>query len=161
MNKFDAKRWQKEINYWLDGGDLWYFDDVSGWLLRTGNLAFTQTSDTSYVIGDSHLKARQADALGEPVQFKSPGKWLDVKDKPSWHQNDTYRPKPKEWYDNIPKDGILCWVWDSEGVPVKRSVWIVRKADHSQPIPFEAVTGATWRYARPVKPEECYRQEED
>jgi len=59
--------------------------------------------------------------------------------------------KQSKWYDNIPKKGIICWVWDIEG-SVKDLTVII---DYSNGLFLSAENG--WKFAEPVKPEECYK----
>jgi len=156
MTRKHAKKWIKEIKFWANGGTLWWYSPNVGWFEYMGDLLL---DNHIYVMGDKHFRARKAFALGKPIQAQHyDGLWSDiVENRVCWDDNIKYRPKPKEWFDDIPKEGILCWVWDSERVPIERSVSIICKNKTVQNIPFESVTGATWRFATPIKPEECYQ----
>lgn len=60
---------------------------------------------------------------------------------------------PKEWYDDIPSDGILCWATnENRTIPV-----IITNYKHSDKRPFK---GGPLEYetAVPISPEECYQQ---
>ena len=58
-----------------------------------------------------------------------------------------YLPEPK-WYENIPEQGVLCWVWDDEEEPVIDKIVKYEKASLSH-----RFTGKNedWMFARPVK----------
>ena len=62
--------------------------------------------------------------------------------------------KPKEWYEQIPEEGILCWVSD-ENEDTKQNVDVIKIKDT---FGFHSDTD-TWIYAIPVKPEECWQGE--
>ncbi len=156
MTKENAKKWAKEIEFWANGGTLWGFTPEEGWFEYTIALVF---NEDIYIMEDQHFESRKAFALGEPIEYNMEASnlgWSPVL-SPIWYNHLIYRPKPKEWFDDIPKEGILCWVWDSEGVPIKRAISVICKNKTVQNIPFESVTGATWRFATPIKPEECYQ----
>ena len=55
--------------------------------------------------------------------------------------------KPK-WYENIPEQGVLCWVWDDEEEPVIDKIVKYEKASL-----YHRFTGKNedWLFARPVK----------
>lgn len=64
---------------------------------------------------------------------------------------------PKKWYDNIPIEGILCWVWDGKYEnPKTLVVQVVMLHDNRGYVDSENVE---WDNAEPVKPEECYHED--
>ena len=94
-----------------------------------------------------HADLIHAWAEGAEIQImKSPEKWRTVK-SPSFLSSIEYRIKPKEpeWWENMPKHGVLCWVSDVNESP---------NSDH----PVDIITssalktnyGAYWRYATPL-----------
>jgi len=152
MNREQAKKWLPEIAHWANGGDLWGCVDNEWYIIEAANMSFT---NKIYVIEDKHFEARKAFALGEPIEQQSRSfTWFD-NSSPDW-SGDKYRPKIKEWHDNIPKEGVLCWVWDSDGnekfgakiVTSHRSKWQFR---------FQTIDNSGWKHAKPVKTEECWK----
>ena len=67
-----------------------------------------------------------------------------------------YTP-PKEWYEEIPEGGVLCWVSDTDSTE-KCLVRRVHLYDKSEQYPYTAVS--CWRYATPILPEECLQPKE-
>lgn len=62
-----------------------------------------------------HCEVIKAWADGAQIQYKDheSGRWEDI-DYPAWHDATQHRikPKPLEWYEQIPSHGVLCWVDD-------------------------------------------------
>jgi hypothetical protein len=58
--------------------------------------------------------------------------------------------KEPKWYDNIPKEGVLCKLWSAVTVVV---YCIVIKYESNK---FITTLGCSFENAVPVKPEECY-----
>ena len=94
------KKWKKEVNWWMDGGSLWYYDTkLREWHKHAAddNLTFYLDAPTSYVIGDKHVEARKAFALGKIIEFKVVS--ADVKNwvptgMPDWEDKYVYRERP-------------------------------------------------------------------
>lgn len=64
--------------------------------------------------------------------------------------------KPKHWFDNIPEEGIICWVWDSH--EVIKTLQVIHEFNPEGTWPFyDRGADCGWQYAQPVKPEECYQ----
>lgn len=82
--------------------------------------------------------------------FRNNGSFATTK----WKE-ESVSAKPKEWYEDIPEDGVLCWVSDyNEDVRQRaRLITAVCKNNYSK---FISNNGVIWRYATPVKPEECW-----
>jgi hypothetical protein len=59
--------------------------------------------------------------------------------------------KEVNWWDNIPEEGVLCWVDDCDREPKRVAALITSKECGG----YRSVGGSRWTYARPVKPEEC------
>ncbi len=161
MNRKHVKRWLPEITHWANGGELWFYQDKE-WIKYDGG--FISTSKCAYVIEDKHFEARKAHSLGEPIEvnltLSGTTPWT-ISKFPVWSDMYNYRPKKKkEWHDNIPEDGILCWVWttdEDEGYIVA----IVNKK-HSpahRNWSYETTDCDTWRYAKPIKPEDLWKEQ--
>lgn len=62
----------------------------------------------------------------------------------------------KLWYENIPEQGVLCWIGDEESCVLnKKSADIVtRYLGDSYPYPFLTRQGSGYRYATPLTKEE-------
>lgn len=58
---------------------------------------------------------------------------------------------PKEWYDDIPENGIICWVTNEN----HRSIAVVDDYMHGHKRPFKS-GGLEFTTATPVTAEECY-----
>lgn len=71
--------------------------------------------------------------------FDDPSQWSEYKEP--------------QWYDNIPEEGVICWVSDYVKEN-KDSVRLITK--YTQSIGFFS-SSTLWKYATPVKPEECYQ----
>lgn len=70
-----------------------------------------------------------------------------------FQENNLWEPyiEPK-WYENIPKNGVLCWVSDESETSQFQAERIVRVNKIS--IEFVDNFGEPWKYATPVKPED-------
>ena len=149
MNREQIKKWLPEITAYSEGKNIWQYDGEV-WVLRE-HPAFILRKE--YVIEDKHFKARKAHALGEPIEFiDNSGIPQTVDSNIAWSQDVVYRPKKKEWYEDIPKEGILCWVWDNIN---EKQVEIVK---WKRPQDFMTIHGLEWKYAEPIKPEECWKE---
>ncbi len=149
MTKANAKRWLPEITHWANGGTLWGRSSNGIWFKYK---IFNFSSNETIVIGDKHVEARKVHALGESVEVLSSGVWLRC-DQPKWITDKKYRPKKKEWYDDIPEGGTLCHYGDSI---LKFVGYILAKTNDR----FIDEDDISWDQAVPVKPEECYQGEE-
>jgi hypothetical protein len=70
--------------------------------------------------------------------FNNPNSWSEYKEQ--------------QWYENIPSEGVLCWV-DDDKENIKDGARIIKRKDYG----FIDSEGFDWKYATPVKPEECYQ----
>jgi len=98
MTKKQVIKWQKEIAFWGNGGNLWWYShNHEEWRKWGGNISFTSDDKASYIIEDKHFEARKAFALGEPIECAIEGyeNW-EITTNPSWNQDYKYRSKPKE-----------------------------------------------------------------
>lgn len=74
----------------------------------------------------------------ESIYFDRPENWKEYKDT--------------QWYNNIPDEGILCWVDDYNDY-TKDTATIIK----SKKLNFIGLEGSFWKFATPVKPEECFQ----
>ena len=97
-------------------------------------------------------------ADGKDVEFRSADfKWVEyycgILNKETF---DDYiwriKPKPLEWYENIPEHGVLCWVGDNK--PFVESTKIVNIIKMREVNQFISIRGARWNYALPLTNEE-------
>ena len=157
MTKEQAKKWLPEIHHWANGGSLWgYTKEEKEWFkYHDSELSFERDI---YIIEDKHFEARKAFALGEPIEIKC-GVTIDWQKCtiPSWNTECKYRPKYKHWYENIPKEGILCWVWDRDDYSKSNAEPIILFEKNSE-YPFISNNTVGWVNAEPVKPEECWKE---
>lgn len=61
----------------------------------------------------------------------------------------------EEWYNNIPSEGVPCWVSDHDNRS-KHATSSITTYDRSSPYPFQSAPGYRWKYATPIKPSECW-----
>lgn len=99
-----------------------------------------------------HCELIHAWADGAEVQMLSNGEWEDAK-TPLWGDDKKYRIKPKEWYENIPEHGRLCWVQD-ELHHEKAITIIVRYDNENRMCKFVSFRHHTWKYATPLTNDE-------
>ena len=59
-----------------------------------------------------------------------------------------------KWYEDIPEEGVICWVWDNN--EVRNHVTLVMGYDDSVEYPFRKGPLSGWKNAIPVKPSECF-----
>lgn len=72
--------------------------------------------------------------------------WLDCDETPLWHcEGLKFRVKPKEpdWWENIPKHGVLCWVNDID--------------ESTRDVIYRMTDKNGWRYITPLTNEEIER----
>ncbi len=156
---------KKEIEYWAkqpDGTGVWVYNKTEAkWLLQK---IPSFSPSHIWVVDNEWAELRKANAEGKIIQFKNDNKdWISVQDDwwNNWFYSDsrTYSPedfrvKPKEWYERIPPEGIICWIGEK-----KAFVKIIKKYHPDKTFPFEDEEGKVWFYATPVKPEECWQEE--
>ena len=149
MNREQIKKWLPEMTAYSEGKDILYMSNNLQWEeIEYPNF----NADIIYVINDKHVEARKAFALGEPIEVSyDDGKTWYQKWKPNWNNGLISRPKKKEWFDNIPEEGVLCWVFDNTNEDMKVATIIMSKAKY-----FNDLRDNEWKNAEPVKTEECY-----
>lgn len=98
-----------------------------------------------------HAELIHAWADGAGIEVLTAEGWITTR-VPAWDENSKYRLKPKEpeWYENIPPQGVLCWVYDVEGT--KELFLRVIKGKEGEL--FRVKSGSTWKYATPLTNDE-------
>ena len=151
MTREQIKKWLPEITHFANGGNLWWYSYRSN-IWHKQMFLYMEFAKTQNIIEDNHFKARKANALGESIEAKySNCAWVDSLN-PDFKSFDYYRPKKKEWYENIPKEGILCWAWDNIN---EKQVEVIK---WKRPQGFMTIHSLEWKYAEPIKPEECWKE---
>lgn len=69
-----------------------------------------------------------ADGAEIEVFYPKAQEWTHVT-TPAWDASAKYRIKPKEWYENIPERGRLCWVKASSVEPLHPAILIAAAPD--------------------------------
>ncbi len=161
MTRQQAKDRADAIRFWGNGGNLWSYC-LGKWVMFTlHELDFIDENSASYIMEDRYFEARKAHALGEPIEVSDDmgvcdgsDEWI-VTDCPSWNSKYFYRPKRKEWYDDIPAEGILCWV--NTITCSKKSIARVIVRKRRDNLGFKDNLSHSWDNAVPVKPEELWK----
>ena len=105
MNKKLIKKYKKEFDYWLEGGDIIAKFKNGGWVKSSPNIDFSWAVPEqvlAIVIDDEYVEFRKALAEGKTIQhyntIHTPHKWTDViyKDTIKFSDNISYRIKPEE-----------------------------------------------------------------
>jgi hypothetical protein len=105
----------------------------------------------------------QALADGKTIELKNP-RWADY--RPLDHTNylplksDSFnnfdwriKPKPPKWYENIPEQGILCWISD-RNPELKINIACITKIMVGRYVDYIDRNGVKWGYATPLTNEE-------
>jgi hypothetical protein len=98
MNRSRAKELLPAIEYWANGGNVWWYNKQGCvWRLHLGEMSFTSAATTMYVIEDKHFEARKAYALGEEIECRHTcnAPWFTMVGTPLWFDTYDYQPKPK------------------------------------------------------------------
>lgn len=101
-----------------------------------------------------HAELIKAWADGAEIEVKTNMFGWATIDSPTWAGDAEYRikPKPKHWYENIPPQGILCWVWDGEETKKKYIVQIVLRKGESE---WYVTQSNWWSNATPLTRKEA------
>lgn len=78
------------------------------------------------------------------------GEWFSYT---SWSENEVSAVE-KPWYEKIPEDGVVCWVWDDDK---RRTTDIIVGYDKPSRVRFQSAFGLFWQNAEPIKPEDLYQ----
>ena len=117
MNKELIKKYKKEFNWWLNGGEIlvdYKNDTEHKWTypnIKDSNDPWS-FEEILIIINDKYVKFRKALAEGQTVQYYMPVKynneksnWYDLKENNFYGEPTSYRIKPKK-----PKFKIGDWV---------------------------------------------------
>ncbi len=156
----NTKVWSKSINtenanWWLDENPIW------------------NSKGHIYIVDNEWAELRKANADGYIIQQKGkinhtmPDNWWNVgfyDTAFSIFKPEDFHIKSKEWYVNIPKEGVVCWVWDYH--EEEKRLGIVIDFCRGAGYPFKGIANGFcngsityWMHAKPVKPEECWQGE--
>ena len=144
------------MEHWANGGDLWRHVQ-SGWYIYSNeDLQFNESTETSYIIGDKHLEARKAYALGKPIEYKDiHGRWRPLgKYEPEWSHTIEYREAKPEWFELEENIGKVIMVRDRDDQEWKPMV-LERYFSEKQGFRFNNV----WQYARLVTDNDLAKRE--
>ena len=94
MTHEQAKELQEAFNHFADGGNLWYYDEVSDRWCKQDEFVFG-TNTKANVIEDKNFEARKHFALDGKIEWKTANGWIKSTN-PQWEGNVEYRSKPKE-----------------------------------------------------------------
>lgn len=107
-----------------------------------------------------HADLIHAWAEGAEIEYKNcSGEWVNVGSTPRFITSIEYRIKPKEpeWWENIPKHGVLCWVNDIDGGFQNPAIACVIEIEQRLDQVFVTIDGITWKFAKPLTNEELER----
>lgn len=107
MNKEVIKKYKKEFDWWLTGGEVFIQDQNGKWFIKQND---HWTYDGAYVINDKYVELRKALVEGKTVQYKAFDMandyvWIDWGIGDNFNYNYEYRVKPE-----APKFVIGDWV---------------------------------------------------
>ena len=153
MTRERAKELLPAIEWWANGGDLWFYDtSVKKWYNYEDvhkDVYFESEDPTAYVVGDKHLEARKAYALGKPIEWRhinSNDNWKPVTDNIAlWYAGSEYRPAKPKWYEDEKNIGKIVMVRDYDNE--KWRVGKFEKFTAGREFPF-TVDGGAWKQAR-------------
>jgi len=155
-----------EIHRWADSQDgtrVWVRNSLgcaSDWMV-VSNPSWNE--DVYYIVDDRHAELRKLQIDEPETIFEClvyAGNWL-VKVEPIWNIVAEYRVKPEpKWTDNLEENPVLCWLWD-ELKDRRVYAQYVKNFDTGTTYPFITVTRTRFKYAEPVKSEECYTSKKD
>ena len=104
-----------------------------------------------------HADLIHAWADGAEIQTNDIGEWRDLVEAAyMFNPHFDYRIKPKEpeWWETIPKQGVLCWVDDYGTDPKLGLINVVTKVGSGDYRRFVDVNDIRWQYATPLTNEE-------
>lgn len=68
MNKELLNKHREVLNFWLDGGDVWWKSHIHGWTLFPGSKDLTFEYGRLYIQDDEYVELRKAQADGKTLQ---------------------------------------------------------------------------------------------
>lgn len=92
---------------------------------------------------------------GNKYVLNDEGMILHTTYTPNFNRYDNWQEyKAPQWFDNIPEKGVLCWVNDLSVVRKDIASVIIKRCGDKW---FSSKDSVCWKFATPVKPEECYQ----
>lgn len=100
-----------------------------------------------------HAELIHAWADGAEIEMLTSIGWCASR-APTWDENSKYRLKSKEpeWYENIPLQGVLCWVFNNEGDT--KNIDIIISYKKRILYGFVSLHGDVWNCATPLTNDE-------
>ena len=161
MTRAQAKHNFKAIEHWMKGGSLWYINMMGKWAkMNSEDVAFHIADKTTYLIEDIFFEQRKAFAEGKKIEVKIFSEW-NLTDNPKWLREAHYRIIEPTWYDNIPEEGVICWVWDYDKSQQIASVVVKHAYSNIDDHKFSNRYGAVWKNAKPITAYELYKSNTD
>jgi len=117
MTRERAKELLEVIEWWLNGGNLWYCNHYGIWIKIDDNYDLEFSNDSLYyVIEDKHFESRKAYALRKPIEYRlenSNTAWNLLKcENELWLQFYEYRVYRPKWYEIEKNIGKVIMVRD-------------------------------------------------
>ena len=160
---------EKEIKYWAE------HQDITNVWTKVGKLwskthAPAWHPEIIYIVDDEWSGLRKANADGATIQGWRGTEWRD--ESTNWWREDFYeavekgltpddfRIKPKEWYERIPPNGVLCRVWDDDQEFERVRVVVGHRPNKEAPyiaVPRGYLEGPgeiAWKHAEPISPDD-------
>ena len=160
MTKEQAKKLLPAITHFAKGGNLWGYNS-NEWYKQSK--LWLDDDGIQNIIEDKHFEARKADALGEEIEVSLTLHGItpwQICNHPTWSGMHHYRAKKRKWDEDIPEDGILCWVWTTDEDEGSIIAIINKKHDPShRNWAYQATNFDAWKYAKPIKPEDLWQGE--
>jgi len=151
MTREQAKKLLPTIEFWANNGDLWWYSHITKEWKKSiaGDIDFNNLKSNEVVIDDKHLIARQAYALGKPLEYRRFGatEWKPVKcENELWLQSYHYRPAKLKWYELKENIGKAIMVRDTSSE--NWNIDIFKGYSKNSELPFIASMKCNWGQAR-------------
>lgn len=150
--------------FYTDRGRDNYFSSI-----EIQEICFIETKEKSffssqkeiwkYLVEEEGRKVFHIGKENQLVGFKEGELWNFKEDRKS-HIDFVYSSKwklyvEKPWYENIPEQGVLCWIGDDEtSVLTKKLINIVVSYTIHNSFPYTLKSGCTYKFAIPLTKEE-------
>ena len=155
MTRERAKELLKAIEWWSNGGNLWYCNYHGVWEKINNNCNLEFSNDSLwYVIEDKHFEARKAHALGKFIEVLREGKWFRLKGTPSWGEDYEYREAKLNWYELEENVGKVVMARDK--VSEEWNVGKFQSYTKGEEYPFMIGCG-NWKQARLLTEEDLVK----
>jgi len=113
--------------------------------LLAGKVLLSSNGNAIYKLKDNKVLNKSA-TLGNA--------WTNSNLFPQYLVPSTEYIPPKEWYEQIPEEGVLCWVDDRKDSVLTSTAVIVAYLEITS-YPFVSKSGSQWIYAKPLTQEEA------